>query len=45
MFIDVSEVLAVSITYDPDDGGSKHVLNVGRLLPDYTVPHPKTQTS
>jgi hypothetical protein len=37
----VSEVLAVSIimmsTDCPDDGGSKHLRNVGKLLPDYTA--------
>jgi hypothetical protein len=24
----------------PDDGGSKHLWNVGKLLPDYTEQHP-----
>jgi hypothetical protein len=37
LFIDVSEVLADSITYKPVDGGSKHLSNVGKLLPDYTA--------
>jgi hypothetical protein len=25
----------------PEDGGSKHVPNVGQFLPDYTLQHPK----
>jgi hypothetical protein len=36
-FTDVPEVLAVSIirAMSSDDGGSKHLLNVGKHLPDY----------
>jgi hypothetical protein len=29
----------------PDDGGSKHLLNVGQYLPDYTAQHPTRQPS
>jgi hypothetical protein len=29
----------------PDDGGSKHLWNVGKLLPDYTVLQPRRQLS
>jgi hypothetical protein len=29
----------------PDDGGSKDLWNVGKLLPDYTVLQPRTQQS
>jgi hypothetical protein len=25
----------------PDDGGSKYLWNVGKLLPDYTAQHPR----
>jgi hypothetical protein len=25
----------------PDDGGSKHLLNVSKLLPDYTAQQPR----
>jgi hypothetical protein len=28
----------------PDDGGSKHLWNVGKLLPDYTAQHPRRHT-
>jgi hypothetical protein len=34
---DVSEVLAAFITHRPDYGGSKHLRNVGKVLPYYTV--------
>jgi hypothetical protein len=27
----------VAISHGPDDGGSKDLWNVGKLLPDYTV--------
>jgi hypothetical protein len=27
----------------PDDGGSKHLLNVDKLLPDYTAQQPRSQ--
>jgi hypothetical protein len=27
-----------SLSIHPDDGGSKHIRNVGTLLPDYTAP-------
>jgi hypothetical protein len=27
----------------PDDGGSKHLWNVGKLLPDYTAQQPRRQ--
>jgi hypothetical protein len=29
-------------TYRPDDGDSKHLLNVGQFLLVYTAQHPKT---
>jgi hypothetical protein len=29
----------------PDDGGSKYLWNVGKLLPDYTTQHPRRQPS
>jgi hypothetical protein len=29
----------------PDDGGSKDLWNVGKLLPDYTVLRPRRQQS
>jgi hypothetical protein len=29
----------------PDDGGSKHLWNVGKLLPDYTAQQPRRQPS
>jgi hypothetical protein len=29
----------------PDDGGSKHLWNVDKLLPDYTTQQPRTQSS
>jgi hypothetical protein len=31
--------------YRPDDGGSKLLWNVGHLLPDFTVQHPRRQSS
>jgi hypothetical protein len=46
-FTDVSENLAASIisSHRPDDGGSKHLWNVGIRPPDYTVQQPKRQPS
>jgi hypothetical protein len=35
------EVYRHFTTYRPDDGGSKHLWNVGKLLPDYTAQHPR----
>jgi hypothetical protein len=32
-------------THRPDDGGSKDLWNVGKLLPDYTVLQPRRQQS
>jgi hypothetical protein len=29
------------VYHRPDDGGNKHLWNVGKLLPDYTVQHPR----
>jgi hypothetical protein len=29
------------LLYDPEDGFGEFLRNVGELLPDYTVPHPK----
>jgi hypothetical protein len=34
-------MLACDETHRPDDGGSKHVCNVGKLLPDYTAQQPR----
>jgi hypothetical protein len=31
--------------YRPDDGGSKDLWNVGKLLPDYTALQPRRQPS
>jgi hypothetical protein len=31
--------------HSPDDGGSKHLRNVGKFLPDYTAQHPRRQPS
>jgi hypothetical protein len=33
------------MTCRPDDEGSKHLWNVGKLLPDYTAQHPRRQPS
>jgi hypothetical protein len=39
-------VLAASrLTHRPDDGGSKQLRNVGKLLPDYTAQQPRRQPS
>jgi hypothetical protein len=35
-FTDVSEVPTASIIFAVYDGDSKHLWNVGKLLPDYT---------
>jgi hypothetical protein len=32
-------------THRPDDGGSKDLWNVGKILPDYTVLQPRRQQS
>jgi hypothetical protein len=32
-------------THGPDDGGSKHFLNVGKILSDYTAQQPKRHPS
>jgi hypothetical protein len=49
-FTDVSEVPAASniramSAHCPDDGGSKHLWNVGKLLPDCKAQHPRRQSS
>jgi hypothetical protein len=31
------------LNHRPDDGGSKHLWNVGKLLPDYTAQQPRKQ--
>jgi hypothetical protein len=38
-------IIIIIITHRPDDGGGKHLLNVGKLLPDYTAQHPTRQLS
>jgi hypothetical protein len=37
--------LTVPMLEQTDDGGSKHLWNVGKLLPDYTAQHPRLQSS
>jgi hypothetical protein len=32
------------LTHSPEDGGSKNLWNVGKLLPDYTAQHPRRQS-
>jgi hypothetical protein len=39
-----SNIRAMS-THRPDDGGSKHLWNVSKLLPDYTAQQPRRQPS
>jgi hypothetical protein len=42
----LSEVLSASIiTHRPHDGDSKHLWNVGKLLPDYAAQQPTRQPS
>jgi hypothetical protein len=44
--ITVFQVVApCSLSHRPDDGGSKHLRNVGKLLPDYTAQQPRRQSS
>jgi hypothetical protein len=33
------------LTHHPDDGGSKHLWNVSKLLPDYMTQKPRRQSS
>jgi hypothetical protein len=33
------------VSHHPDDGGSKHLWNVGKLQTDYTAQHPRRQPS
>jgi hypothetical protein len=33
------------LTHRPDHGGSKDLRNLGKILPDYTVQHPRRQPS
>jgi hypothetical protein len=37
--------IPVNIYHSPDDGGSKYLWNVGKLLPDYTALQPRRQPS
>jgi hypothetical protein len=37
----LSEIAPSSGLIALDDGGSKHLRNVGQFLPDYTAQHPK----
>jgi hypothetical protein len=37
------DVAPCSLSHRLDDGDSKHLWNVGKLLPDYTVQHPRRQ--
>jgi hypothetical protein len=45
MGIDLCQLFYVGMTHRPDNGGSKHLWNVGQLLLDYTVQHPRRQSS
>jgi hypothetical protein len=36
---------ACCLQYRPDDGGSKHIWNVGKRLPDYAAQQPRRQPS
>jgi hypothetical protein len=45
MKIAVFWVVAPCSLVEPDDGGSKDLWNVGKLLPDYTVLQPRRQQS
>jgi hypothetical protein len=38
-----ASIIRASSTHHPDDGGSKDLWNVGKLLPDYTELQPKRQ--
>jgi hypothetical protein len=39
------DVTPCSDEYHPDDGGSKHLWNIRKLLPDYTAQHSRRQSS
>jgi hypothetical protein len=39
----LEKLIVVKLTHRPDDGGSRHLLNVGRLPPDYTAQQPRRQ--
>jgi hypothetical protein len=39
------DVAPCSLVGHPDDGGIKHLWNVGQFLPDYMVQHPQKQSS
>jgi hypothetical protein len=43
VLFDVLSILMwrTEIEMGPDDGGSKHLWNVGQFLPDYTAQHPR----
>jgi hypothetical protein len=38
-------VPCIWLTHRPDDGGSTKLWNIGRLVPDYTVQHPRRESS
>jgi hypothetical protein len=44
MLLDVLAAFTIR-AHRPDDGGSKYLWNVGKLLPDYTVLQPRRQQS
>jgi hypothetical protein len=39
------QVLTAAMTHRPDNGGSNHLWNVGKVLPDNTAQHPRRQSS
>jgi hypothetical protein len=43
--ITASTSITRAMTHRPDDGGSKHLWNVGKLLPDNTAQQPRRQPS
>jgi hypothetical protein len=44
-FLYLKPIPRVRLTHGPDDGGSKYLWNVGKLLPDCTAQHPRRQSS
>jgi hypothetical protein len=43
-FLYLNLLLCAGLTHCPYDGASKHLLNVGKLLPDYTAQHPRKKS-
>jgi hypothetical protein len=44
-FLHLKPIRRARLTHRPDDGGSKVLWNVGKLLPDYTALQPRRQPS